>query len=160
MREYREWPPGKPKSRVGSGLVDGVHADEYGWDTDFEALVARIVADYRDDFEPESESAWIAELDGARAGCVFYCRRDTDVAQLRILLVEPWARGHGIGLGLVGECIAFARSAGHSKIVLWTNDVLVAARRIYEGAGFEIVAAERQRSFGHDLVGETWELRL
>jgi DNA-binding MarR family transcriptional regulator/GNAT superfamily N-acetyltransferase len=137
-----------------------IYADEYGWDTDFEALVARIVADYRAEFEPGSESAWIAELDGARAGCVFCCKSDADVAQLRILLVEPWARGHGIGSGLVGECITFARSAGYSKIVLWTNDVLVAARRIYEEAGFEIVAEERHRSFGHDLAGETWELRL
>jgi len=137
-----------------------IYADEYGWDSDFEGLVARIVADYRSDFRPGRENAWIAELNGARAGCVFCCERDPEVAQLRILLVEPWARGHGIGARLVSECTGFARSAGYSMMVLWTNDVLVSARRIYEAAGFELVDVERHHSFGHDLVGETWELGL
>ena len=137
-----------------------IYADEYGWDTSFEALVATIVADYRNELRPGRENAWIAELDGVRAGSVFCCEREPDVAQLRILLVEPWARGHGIGSQLVSECIDFARTAGYSKMTLWTNDVLVSARRIYERAGFELVEEERHRSFGHDLVGQNWELRL
>ncbi len=134
--------------------------DEYRWDQEFEALVGRIVADYAADQDPERENAWIAELDGARAGCVFCCRRDQETAQLRILLVEPWARGHGIGRSLVDRCIEFARQAGYAKMVLWTNDVLVSARRIYEAVGFELVEEERHHSFGHDLVGQYWELEL
>lgn len=137
-----------------------VYFDEFGWDTDFEALVARIVTDYHTGFKPGRENAWIAEVDGARAGCVFCCESDPDTAQLRILLVEPWARGLGIGARLVDECVTFARSAGYSKMVLWTNDVLAAARRIYEAAGFELVDEEEHRSFGHDLVGQNWELDL
>lgn len=137
-----------------------LYADEYGWDTDFEALVAKIVSDYRQDFAPGRENAWIAELDGARAGCIFCCQRDRDTAQLRILLVEPWARGHGIGSRLVDECVAFARSAGYSRMMLWTNDVLVSARRIYEAVGFGLVEEEHHHSFGHDLVGQNWELEL
>lgn len=137
-----------------------IYADEYQWDSDFEALVARIVADFRQDFRPERENAWIAELDGARAGCVFCCEREPDVAQLRILLVEPWARGHGIGSRLVSECIDFARSAGYSRMMLWTNDILVSARRIYEAAGFELVEEESHHSFGHDLIGQNWELHI
>jgi GNAT superfamily N-acetyltransferase len=137
-----------------------VYADGYGWDADFEALVARIVADYRENLNPDRENAWIAELDGARAGCVFCCRQDQDTAQLRILLVEPWARGNGIGTRLVAECIDFARRVGYSSMILWTNDVLVSARRIYEAAGFRLVSEERHHSFGHDLVGQTWELTL
>jgi GNAT superfamily N-acetyltransferase len=137
-----------------------IYADEYGWDTSFEALVAKIVADYRMDLRPGRESAWIAEHDGVRAGCVFCCERGPDMAQLRILLVEPWARGHGIGSRLVSECVDFARSAGYSKMTLWTNDVLVSARRIYEAFGFELVEQERHRSFGQDLVGQNWELQL
>ena len=137
-----------------------IYADEYQWDIDFEALVARIVADYQRDFRPGRERAWIAELDSARAGCVFCCEREPEVAQLRILLVEPWARGHGIGSRLVSECIDFARSAGYTRMMLWTNDVLVSARRIYEAAGFELIEEENHHSFGHDLVGQNWELRL
>ena len=137
-----------------------IYADEYGWDADFEALVARIVADYRRDFRPGRDNAWIAELDGSRAGCVFCVERSPDTAQLRILLVEPWARGNGIGGRLVGECIGFARSAGYDKMMLWTNDVLVSARRIYEFAGFRLVDEGRHHNFGHDLVGQNWELDL
>lgn len=137
-----------------------IYADEYGWNGDFEALVARIVADYADSPNPRRESAWIAELDGARAGCVFCCERDRDTAQLRILLVEPWARGHGIGTRLVEECVEFARGVGYETMVLWTNDVLVSARKIYEAFGFELVEEEEHHSFGHDLVGQTWSLRL
>jgi DNA-binding MarR family transcriptional regulator/GNAT superfamily N-acetyltransferase len=137
-----------------------VYADEFGWNQDFEGLVAQIVADYHAGHRPGDENAWIAEVDGARAGCVFCCRRDEKTAQLRILLVEPWARGLGIGRRLVDECIAFARDAGYPTMMLWTNDVLVSARRIYEAAGFRLVESEPHHSFGHDLVGQNWELGL
>lgn len=137
-----------------------VYWDEFGWDADFEALVARIVADYHANHRPGRENAWIAEVDGARAGCVFCCQRDAETAQLRILLVEPWARGIGLGRRLVDECLEFARGAGYSLMTLWTNDVLVAARRIYEAVGFVLVDEESHHSFGHDLVGQTWELEL
>ena len=137
-----------------------IYADAYGWDADFEALVARIVADYREKLKPDRENAWMAVLDGARAGCVFCCERDEETAQLRILLVEPWARGHGIGSRLVAECIEFARHVGYTNMMLWTNDVLVSARRIYEAAGFRLIEEEPHHSFGHDLVGQTWELEL
>jgi DNA-binding MarR family transcriptional regulator/GNAT superfamily N-acetyltransferase len=137
-----------------------VYADEYGWDQTFEALVARIVADYVDHHVPGLENAWIAELDGDAAGCVFCVRRDDETAQLRLLLVEPKARGLGIGNRLVDECIRFARSVGYPCMALWTNDVLVSARRIYEAVGFELVEAEPHHSFGHDLVGQTWQLGL
>jgi DNA-binding MarR family transcriptional regulator/GNAT superfamily N-acetyltransferase len=137
-----------------------IYADEYGWNSDMEGLVARIVADYQRDFTPGRENAWIAELDGARAGCIFCCEKDRETAQLRILLVEPWARGHGIGARLVDEVISFAKQAGYSRMVLWTNDVLTSARRIYEAAGFELVDEDKHHSFGHDLVGQNWELAL
>lgn len=134
--------------------------NEFHWDDSFEALVARIVADYAAEHDPERENAWIAEVDGARAGCIFCCKRDDETAQLRILLVEPWARGQGVGRRLVDECLVFARQAGYSKMVLWTNDVLVSARRIYETVGFELAEEELHHSFGQDLVGQYWELAL
>jgi GNAT superfamily N-acetyltransferase len=137
-----------------------VYAREYGWAQTFEALVARIVADYLDQHQPSRENAWIAEIDGQRAGCVFCVREDGETAQLRILLVESWARGHGLGARLVDECVRFARDSGYRKLVLWTNDVLVSARRIYLAAGFELVSEERHHSFGKDLVGQFWALRL
>lgn len=137
-----------------------IYADEFGWNLDFEALVAQIVADYHAKFRPGRESAWIAEVDGARAGCVFCCERDAHTAQLRILLVEPWARGLGLGARLVDGCIAFAREAGYRRIMLWTNDVLVAARRIYQAADFTLVDEEVHHSFGQDLVGQNWERDL
>lgn len=142
------------------GRHGAIYADEYGWNSEFEALVAGIVAGYWENSNSEMENAWIAELDGARAGCVFCCRRDRDTAQLRILLVEPWARGHGIGSQLVTTCIDFARGVGYSKMMLWTNDVLVSARKIYEAAGFRLVEEEEHHSFGNDLVGQTWDLDL
>jgi GNAT superfamily N-acetyltransferase len=137
-----------------------LYAAEYGWDMSFEALVARIVADWAQDHDPRREAAWIAELDGARAGCVFCVRCDEESAQLRILLVEPRARGRGIGRALVDRCVDFARGAGYARVVLWTNHPLVSARRIYEAAGFRLREAERHRSFGHDLVGQRWSLEL
>ncbi|MGH2828831.1 MAG: bifunctional helix-turn-helix transcriptional regulator/GNAT family N-acetyltransferase [Actinomycetota bacterium] len=146
------------------GWVVQRHGDlyrrEYGWDETFEALVARIVADYIENRDPRREAAWIAEVDGQRVGCVFCMRKDDDVAQLRILLVEPSTRGIGIGTRLVEECIRFARRARYKQMMLWTNDVLVSARRIYEAAGFRLVEEEKHRSFGHDLVGQNWYLDL
>jgi DNA-binding MarR family transcriptional regulator/GNAT superfamily N-acetyltransferase len=137
-----------------------VYAEEYAWDQTFEALVARIVADYVDHHVAGREDAWIAELDGEPVGCVFCVRRDEETAQLRLLLVEPKARGFGIGSRLVDECVRFARAVGYTRMVLWTNDVLVSARRIYEAQGFELVGAEPHHSFGHDLVGQTWQRSL
>ncbi|MGI5151078.1 bifunctional helix-turn-helix transcriptional regulator/GNAT family N-acetyltransferase [Plantactinospora sp. CA-294935] len=136
------------------------YAEEYGWDVTFEALVARIVAEYVEGRDPRREEAWIAELDGAPVGCVFCVRRDDEVAQLRLLLVEPEARGLGIGSRLVDECLRFARRAGYREIMLWTNDVLTDARRIYEKAGFELREQAPHHSFGHDLVEQTWGRRL
>jgi DNA-binding MarR family transcriptional regulator/GNAT superfamily N-acetyltransferase len=133
-----------------------IYAEEFGWDTTYEALVARIVADFVAKQDPRREAAWIAELDGAPAGCVFCVHRDDETAQLRLLLVEPAARGLGIGARLVAECLAFAKQAGYRRIMLWTNDVLADARRIYERAGFELRDEETHHSFGHDLVGQTW----
>ena len=136
-----------------------LYAQEYGWDSSYEALVARIIAGFaeRDD---RREAAWIAELGGAPAGCVFCMRESDSVARLRLLLVEPQARGLGLGERLVAECLAFARRTGYTEIVLWTNDVLAAARRIYQRAGFELVESGRHHSFGHDLIGQTWRLAL
>jgi DNA-binding MarR family transcriptional regulator/GNAT superfamily N-acetyltransferase len=136
------------------------YAEEHGWETTFEALVARIVADYVEQSEPRREAAWIAEVDGAPVGCVLCVRRTDTVAQLRLLLVEPAARGHGIGGRLVDECVRFAQGAGYEEIVLWTNDVLVAARRLYERAGFRLVEEGPHHAFGHDLVEQTWSRRL
>ena len=136
-----------------------LYAQEYGWDASYEALVARIVADYAGRADPR-EAGWIAELDGAPVGSVFCMRKDDSTAQLRLLLVEPAARGLGLGERLVAECLAFARRAGYPEIVLWTNDILTAARRIYQRFGFELVDSEPHHSFGHDLVGQNWRLSL
>lgn len=137
------------------------YAAEYGWDTTFEALVARIVADFAERDDSKREAAWIAELDGERVGCVFCTAADAkDTARLRLLIVEPSARGAGVGTRLVDECLRFARRAGYRRITLWTNDVLVAARRIYERAGFRCDRREPHHSFGHDLVGEYWSRDL
>lgn len=137
-----------------------LYAAEYGWDETFEALVARVVADYARDHDPEREAAWIAEVSGRAVGSIFCARRDERTAKLRLLLVEPAARGLGIGQALVDECIRFARAAGYAELTLWTNDVLTGARRLYERAGFTRTKAQPYRGFGHDLVGEDWVLRL
>jgi len=137
-----------------------VYAEEFGWDSSYEGLVARIVADYLDNRDPEAEAAWIAEVDGAPAGCVFCVRENATTARLRLLLVEPWARGLGIGARLVEEVLRFARQAGYSHITLWTNDVLTDARRIYQRAGFTLDNESRHHSFGKDLTGQNWSRAL
>ncbi len=132
------------------------YAQEFGWDETYEALVTTIVADFARQHDPKREAAWIAEVDGAPVGCVFCVRYDDDTAQLRLLLVDPAARGLGIGGRLVEECLRFARAARYQRIRLWTNSVLQDARRLYEKAGFTLVSSERHHSFGHDLEGQIW----
>jgi len=137
-----------------------LYAAEFGFSTEFEALVAKIVADYAAGPDPLREAAWIAELDGRRAGCVFLVAKDAETAQLRILLVDPAARGRHLGRRLVDGCIAFARRAGYKRMMLWTNEPLAAARHIYLAAGFTLVGEEPHHSFGVDLTGQYYELDL
>jgi DNA-binding MarR family transcriptional regulator/GNAT superfamily N-acetyltransferase len=137
-----------------------LYAQEYQWNMEFEALVAEIVAAFIRNFDARRERCWIAEIDGAPVGSVFLVKQSDAAAKLRLLLVDPQARGLGIGARLVAECIRFARRSGYRTLTLWTNGVLVSARRIYQAAGFRLVAEEKHHSFGHDLVGQNWELEL
>ena len=137
-----------------------LYAREYGWNEEFEALVAEIAAKFVRQFDARRERCWIAERNGANAGCVFLVRESDEEARLRLLLVTPEARGLGIGKRLVEECVRFARHCGYGRISLWTNDILHAARHIYEQAGFRLVEESAHHSFGHDLVGQTWQLAL
>lgn len=144
------------------GWVIGAHgrlyAEEYGWDLSFEALVAEIAAKFLRAFKPGRERCFIAELDGAPAGSAFVVEEDEATAKLRLVLVEKRAQGFGLGKRLVREAVGFAREAGYARMVLWTNDILHAARAIYIAEGFKLVAEERHHSFGQDLVGQNWEL--
>ena len=137
-----------------------LYAREYGFDSSFEGLVAEIAAKFLASFDASRERCWIADIEGAQVGSVFLVRHSDDVAKLRLLLVDPAGRGQRLGHRLVAECIAFAKACGYRRITLWTQSILVAARSIYEKAGFRLVATEPHRSFGQDLVGETWELEL
>src|SRR5579862_4629164 len=138
-----------------------LYAEEYGWDWTFEGLIAGIIERFIANFDPAREAAWIAERHGAIAGSIFLVRGDEPaMGKLRLLYVEPSARGLGVGAALVTACIERARESGYSRLLLWTNDVLISARHIYEAAGFKLIAEEKHHSFGHDLVGQTWALEL
>ena len=133
-----------------------LYAKEYGWDWTFEAMVSEIVGKFVQDFIPGRERCWVAEREGEIVGSVFVVRHDEETAKLRMLYVDATARGLGLGRRLVDECIRFARAKGYKRMVLWTNDILVSARRIYEAAGFTLLEEEPHHSFGKDLVGQTW----
>jgi len=164
-------PPASPEKLEIRGLKVGdigwithrqglLYAEEYGWDVTYEGLVARILSDFVAGFDAHRDGAWIAERGGAIVGSVFLVKASATVGQLRLLYVEPRTRGEGIGRRLVQACIDGARSRGYRKVRLWTNDVLVSARRIYEAAGFQLISQESHESFGRKLVGQTWELDL
>jgi GNAT superfamily N-acetyltransferase len=137
-----------------------IYGEEYQWDFSFEGLVAEIVAAFVRNFDASREFCWIAEIDGEPTGSVFLVKETDDQARLRLLLVEPKARGLGVGRRLVDECVRFARQKGYRSITLWTHSILTAARHLYEDAGFRLVGTEHYRKFGQELVGETWELAL
>jgi DNA-binding MarR family transcriptional regulator/GNAT superfamily N-acetyltransferase len=163
--------PAKPQAAVLRDLAPGdmgwvvqqhgeIYAREYGWNSEFEALVAGIASEFLLKFQPEWERGWIAELNGERVGAIFVVRKSPTVAQLRMLILAPGARGLGLGGKLVDECIAFARLKGYKKMTLWTNSCLLAARGIYAKRGFTLTQSEPHKGYGTELVGETWELKL
>jgi GNAT superfamily N-acetyltransferase len=137
-----------------------LYFEEYGWDARFEALVAGIAKGFVENFDPARERCWIAEMDGEPVGSVFLVKSSKTTAKLRLLLIEPKARGLGLGKRLVAECIAFARASGYRKLVLWTQSNLAAARHIYRSAGFRLVKRQRHREFGYPLTGEFWQAEL
>jgi GNAT superfamily N-acetyltransferase len=137
-----------------------LYASEYGFDSSFEGLVAEIVAKFIAAFDPSRERCWIGDMDGAPVGSLFLVKASDDVAKLRLLIIDPKARGQKLGARMVAEAVGFARMCGYRRITLWTQDNLIAARKIYQEAGFKLVGTEPHRSFGQDLVGETWELVL
>jgi DNA-binding MarR family transcriptional regulator/GNAT superfamily N-acetyltransferase len=157
IRPYRVGDVGWAIERHGQ-----LYSDEFGWNEEFEALVATLFARFATKHDPAAERFWMAEVDGERVGCVFVVRseKDKNAAQLRCLLVDPRGRGLGLGRQLVDECIRFSKSAGYRQIILWTNNVLVSARRIYEAAGFSLIEESPHHSFGHDLVGQYWSRAL
>ena len=155
LRSHRPGDIGWIVSRHGA-----IYAQEYGWDISFEALAAEITAQFLKSWDPAREQCWIAEIDGEPVGSIFLVRASDDVAKIRLLLVEKKARGLGVGRALVEQCIRFAKDAGYRSITLWTQTILVAARGIYQHAGFQCVRQEKHHSFGVDLIGETWELEL
>ena len=157
LRSHRPGDMGVVVQLEGAGYVE-----QFGWDQSFEGLVARIVADFLANFDADRERCWIAEIDGRHVGHIFLVRHpdQPDTARLRLLYVDPAARGLGLGARLVDECIRFARSAGYTKVTLWTQSILKSAHRLYQAAGFRLVREEAHRSFGKDLIGQTWELDL
>ncbi len=157
LRAHRPGDMGTVVASEGAG-----YAAQFGWDASFEALVARIAGDFLDHFDPARERCWIAEIDGRHAGHVFLVRHpdQPDTAKLRLLFVEPHARGLGLGQALVGACVAFARQAGYRRVTLWTQSVLTSARKLYQAAGFRLTQEEPHHRFGHDLVAQTWDLDL
>jgi len=155
LRPHRPGDMGKVISLHGS-----LYVEQFGWDHTFEALVAKISAEFLDNFDPETECSWIAEVDGEFVGSAFVVRVDDKISKLRLMIIDQKAQGLGIGKALLNECLGFARRKGYKKMTLWTNDVLTAARNMYAKAGFEMIDEEPGRNFGVDLVSEIWELDL